>query len=583
MNLYRTVLFPAIILFFLSLQILKAQPVTDGEGDVGVGTYSPDPSAILDLVANDRGLLVPRLTTAERNAIANPAEGLIIYNTDEGRLEVWSNGSGNWQWEQVGTSGGGASGAASWHLDGNANTSPGENYVGTSDLQPLHIYVDSGRANALLLNLNASIQHSTGGDARGVGAVDLQYNRYEDDENVTPEDDANVASGDYSTVSGGKGNRASGEYSTVGGGYTNSARGLLSTVAGGDGSEANATYATVSGGHSNGATGVASTISGGQSNYAEDSYATIGGGHLNIAGNADATVGGGFDNSVYGISATISGGESNTVFGARATISGGQFNAANGEYSTISGGRSNQVSGRNSAILGGANLKLLGSGSVGFLADSAIVLPMTVAEKNTALFGNADLWLANNDGTPSELRFYESNATTGSFPGTTNYTSFVAGNQTANIAYTLPLTPPASDGVVLTSTTTGEMGWAAYLDLAIDSASFPTLRLGNSNDAGIALELVSGRMIVSTETYEDGEQIDDNVVAAIVTDNGDGSTAVVTLPENPSDGQILYITCEDDDGFDAITSDETVIVSVEGPEELVTLLYYGGTWHVSLH
>lgn len=40
-----------------------------------------DPSAILDLSSTTSGLLIPRVTTAERNAIASPATGLIIYNT----------------------------------------------------------------------------------------------------------------------------------------------------------------------------------------------------------------------------------------------------------------------------------------------------------------------------------------------------------------------------------------------------------------------------------------------------------------------------------------------------------------------
>lgn len=42
---------------------------------------SPDPSAILELNDNTKGFLVTRMTTAQRNAIANPAEGLMIFNT----------------------------------------------------------------------------------------------------------------------------------------------------------------------------------------------------------------------------------------------------------------------------------------------------------------------------------------------------------------------------------------------------------------------------------------------------------------------------------------------------------------------
>jgi hypothetical protein len=40
--------------------------------NVGIGTSTPDPSARLDVSDNQRGILIPRLTTAERNAITNP-------------------------------------------------------------------------------------------------------------------------------------------------------------------------------------------------------------------------------------------------------------------------------------------------------------------------------------------------------------------------------------------------------------------------------------------------------------------------------------------------------------------------------
>lgn len=48
---------------------------------VGIGTTNPHPSSILDINSATQGLLVPRLTTIERNAISAPANGLMIYNT----------------------------------------------------------------------------------------------------------------------------------------------------------------------------------------------------------------------------------------------------------------------------------------------------------------------------------------------------------------------------------------------------------------------------------------------------------------------------------------------------------------------
>ncbi len=50
--------------------------------NVGVGTSSPDNSAKLDISATDGGLLIPRMTEAQRDAIATPATGLMIFQTD---------------------------------------------------------------------------------------------------------------------------------------------------------------------------------------------------------------------------------------------------------------------------------------------------------------------------------------------------------------------------------------------------------------------------------------------------------------------------------------------------------------------
>ncbi len=43
---------------------------------------APDPSALLDVMATDKGMLVPRMNSVQKTAIASPAIGLLIYQTD---------------------------------------------------------------------------------------------------------------------------------------------------------------------------------------------------------------------------------------------------------------------------------------------------------------------------------------------------------------------------------------------------------------------------------------------------------------------------------------------------------------------
>jgi uncharacterized protein (TIGR02145 family) len=62
---------------------------------VGINTdgSSPDPSAILDTKSTNKGFLLPRMTTSQRNAISSPVAGLIIFNTDEKTLNIYNGTS----------------------------------------------------------------------------------------------------------------------------------------------------------------------------------------------------------------------------------------------------------------------------------------------------------------------------------------------------------------------------------------------------------------------------------------------------------------------------------------------------------
>jgi hypothetical protein len=70
---------------------------------VGVGTTSPHTSAQLDITSTNKGMLAPRMTSAQRSAIASPAKGLMVYDTDMNALYHY-NGV---VWAAVGVGGGG--------------------------------------------------------------------------------------------------------------------------------------------------------------------------------------------------------------------------------------------------------------------------------------------------------------------------------------------------------------------------------------------------------------------------------------------------------------------------------------------
>ncbi len=111
-----------LILFFtvFNLSLLTAQ--------VGIGTTSPNPAAILDIQSDSTGLLIPRLSltgAADNATIAAPVKGLIVYNTVEsGSLSegfVFYDGT---EWTNIG-----------WKLKG--NVAGADSFLGTLNDMPL--------------------------------------------------------------------------------------------------------------------------------------------------------------------------------------------------------------------------------------------------------------------------------------------------------------------------------------------------------------------------------------------------------------------------------------------------------------
>ena len=70
-------------------------------GSVGIGTSSPDSSAVLDLVSVNKGLMIPKVSLNQNNVsdysfmIAKPTESLLVYNTNA----AFSGGKGLYYWD----------------------------------------------------------------------------------------------------------------------------------------------------------------------------------------------------------------------------------------------------------------------------------------------------------------------------------------------------------------------------------------------------------------------------------------------------------------------------------------------------
>ena len=74
------------------LIIVTGNKVNAQSMGISSSAITPDVSSILEMRTSTKGLLMPRLTTTERDAIASPATGLIIYNTTASKFNFY-NGS----------------------------------------------------------------------------------------------------------------------------------------------------------------------------------------------------------------------------------------------------------------------------------------------------------------------------------------------------------------------------------------------------------------------------------------------------------------------------------------------------------
>lgn len=258
---------------------------------------------------------------------------------------------------------GGLSSSTFWRTGGNAGTTAGTDFLGTTDNQPLEFKVN------------------------GLRALRLEDNGDGSDSGVTPDGAPNLIGGSPAnsvaagvvgaTIGGGgatnflgtiRSNRVEADYSTVSGGLENTiqANSRFVTIAGGGGNtvQTNAHESTISGG-------------GGHTVRFNADSATIGGGRLNtVQVNADfATIAGGIGNQLGTNSSfsVIGGGETNviTADNNHAVIAGGYRGSigTNSDWSAIGGGFANAVGpNANSVTIAGGMLN-----GVRTNADNAVI------------------------------------------------------------------------------------------------------------------------------------------------------------------------------------------------------------------
>jgi hypothetical protein len=134
----QTLVLSSALLLFTSYTQAQTN-IFPSTGSAGIGTTAPNASSILDMVSTSKGMLVPRMTLTQRNAISKPAIGLLIYQTDNTPGFYYYSGTA---WTAIVQK-------KFWSLTGNAGTNPTVNFIGTTDAQPLVFKVNNQKAGYL--------------------------------------------------------------------------------------------------------------------------------------------------------------------------------------------------------------------------------------------------------------------------------------------------------------------------------------------------------------------------------------------------------------------------------------------------
>jgi len=289
-----------------------------------------------------------------------------------------------------------------WSLAGNAGTTPGVNFIGTTDNQPVEVRANnlralrieprSGGVPAIIGGFSGNSAHPfiTGPTIGGGG--DVNFTNYVSGAYGTIGGGrGNQAGGFFSTVSGGSRNSAANSGATVGGGADNTATNNFATVAGGESNLADGSRSTIGGGMANQAIGFGATVAGGVSNESRADYAGVGAGYDNLSTNSYSYIGGGRNNRAGGFESVVAGGLGNRALGNVSVAGGGQENIASGIYSTVGGGYQNTASGNTATVAGGQNNMANGNYSTisGGFSNAAPAIYSTVGGGRQNIASNA--------------------------------------------------------------------------------------------------------------------------------------------------------------------------------------------------
>lgn len=165
------------IILTLLLAIIAGFSANAQSFSINTDGSTADTSAILDVKSTAKGILIPRMTKTQRNAIFQPATGVLVFQSGPDSTGFYYYNGSTWLWMAT------ASTSSGWLTTGNAGTDTAVNFIGTTDAMPIRFKQNNQwigqfnkNQNNFFIGTDAGISNTTGTDNTAFGHNALKNN-----------------------------------------------------------------------------------------------------------------------------------------------------------------------------------------------------------------------------------------------------------------------------------------------------------------------------------------------------------------------------------------------------------------------
>lgn len=162
--------------YFISLLIFSFCTTTTSAQSLAINTdgSAANTSALLDVKSTAKGMLIPRMSSIERNAITSPATGLLIFQNGPDSIGFHYYDGTKWTWMLSNSN----ADSLAWKTNGNTGTNPANHFLGTTDNVPVVLKTNNSEKLRVTTAGELGIGTNTPNSSYGYAKVEIASEGY---------------------------------------------------------------------------------------------------------------------------------------------------------------------------------------------------------------------------------------------------------------------------------------------------------------------------------------------------------------------------------------------------------------------